>query len=200
MRSKLRPSPAMVVALIALFVALGGSAAALSGTNTVDSGDIIDNQVKSADVRNDNLTNGGLQGVDLKAGSVGTSEVANQSLTTSDIQDNSLDGIDINESTLGNVPYAVNAGFATGAGDADTLDGKDSPEFFSSTGGSIFGNVSVGGTLTLSNYLQLPYAISGSAPAPTDCDEGAELGRVVIRTDGATNLYLCTGTGGWIGK
>jgi hypothetical protein len=40
------------IALIALFFALGGAAsAALPGTNTVDSGDIIDNAVKSVDIR-----------------------------------------------------------------------------------------------------------------------------------------------------
>jgi hypothetical protein len=46
----------MVVAVIALFVALGGSAAALSGKNTVDSGDIINAEVKGKDVKDDSLT------------------------------------------------------------------------------------------------------------------------------------------------
>ena len=51
MRSRLRPSPAMVVALIALFVALGGTAAALTGSNTVQSDDLGPGaQVKAADV------------------------------------------------------------------------------------------------------------------------------------------------------
>src|SRR5436190_12598499 len=46
-----RPSPATVIASIALFVALGsGSAFALRGTNTVNSGDIINGQVKAKDV------------------------------------------------------------------------------------------------------------------------------------------------------
>jgi hypothetical protein len=51
MHSKLRPSPAMVVALIALFVALGGTAAALQGSNTVQSDDLGPGaQVKAADI------------------------------------------------------------------------------------------------------------------------------------------------------
>jgi hypothetical protein len=178
MHSRLRPSPAMVVALIALFVSLGGTAAALSGSNTVFTDDITNDQVYSADVRNDTLTGGGLAAPDLRPSSVGTSEVAGNSLT----------GGDINESSLGIVP------------NANQLDGKDSSDFFLSTGGLIFGNVQIGGTLAVANYLQLPYAISGSAPEPTDCDQSAEVGRVVIRTDGTTNLYLCAGTGGWIGK
>jgi hypothetical protein len=60
----------MVVALIALFVALGGSAAALSGSNTVFSDDIVNDQVYSADVRNDNLSGGGLTGIDIKEGTL----------------------------------------------------------------------------------------------------------------------------------
>jgi hypothetical protein len=44
-----RPSPAFVLAAIALFVALGGSAAALSGSNTVFSDDIVNGQIKTAD-------------------------------------------------------------------------------------------------------------------------------------------------------
>lgn len=73
------------IAYLALFFAITGSAAALDGTNTVDSGDIIDNQVKSQDVRNDTLTAGGVQAVDLRAGSVGASEVLDDSLTASDL-------------------------------------------------------------------------------------------------------------------
>jgi hypothetical protein len=51
MRSRFRPSPAMIVACIALFVALGGGAYALTGTNTVQSDDLGPGaQVKAADV------------------------------------------------------------------------------------------------------------------------------------------------------
>jgi hypothetical protein len=91
----------MVVALIALFVALGGSAAALSGSNTVFTDDITDNNVYSADVRNDNLSGGGLVSgdvrndtqtspagglgaVDLKPSSVGTSEITNGTVSVLD--------------------------------------------------------------------------------------------------------------------
>src|SRR3954469_991686 len=45
-----RPSPAMVVALVALFAALTGTAAALHGHNTVKSDDIKNHQVKSQDL------------------------------------------------------------------------------------------------------------------------------------------------------
>ena len=47
-----------IYGLIALFIALGGTAVALPGRNTVDSGDIRNGQVKSADVRQNTLTGG----------------------------------------------------------------------------------------------------------------------------------------------
>ena len=52
------------------------------------------------------------------------------------------------------------------------------------------------------NYIQFP-TISGTTPPAADCDNFAEAGRVVVRTDGTTNLYVCTWTGGtgvWVGK
>ena len=63
---------ANVISTLCLFLVLGGgSAVALSGTNTVFSDDIVDNEVKTADVRNDTLTGGGLAAADLKPSSVG---------------------------------------------------------------------------------------------------------------------------------
>ena len=45
-----RPSPALVIALIALFAALAGTASALRGKNTVRSDDIAPGQVKRTDL------------------------------------------------------------------------------------------------------------------------------------------------------
>ena len=117
-----RPSPAMAVAFVALLAALSGTAIALPGTNTVDSGDIKNSTVRSKDVRNNNLK--------------GT-----------DVRNDSLTGSDINEGTLGQVPSAANAANAanatnatnaanaanatnaTNASNADTLDTLDSSGF-----------------------------------------------------------------------
>lgn len=118
----------VMVTILAFLVLGGGSAVALSGSNTVFSDDVVDNQVYSADVRDDTQTGGGLAAADLKAGSVGTSEVADNSVHTaditnndirsgdirddnfaggglqsSDIVDNSLSGVDVEESTLNGV-------------------------------------------------------------------------------------------------
>ncbi len=95
MRSRFRPSPAMVVACIALFVALGGGAYALNGSNTVQSDDLGPGaQVKAADVA-DNAVNG------------------------ANIADNSVTGRDVNESTLNGLVRGRMLDFnlaATGAG------------------------------------------------------------------------------------
>jgi hypothetical protein len=64
-----------VLAAIALFVALGGSAAALSGRNTVFSDDITNHEVKKPD---------------LDANSVTGGKVVNDSLTGSDVAESSL--------------------------------------------------------------------------------------------------------------
>jgi hypothetical protein len=91
---------ANVAATLALFLVLsGGTAVALTGTNTVFTDDIVNDQVKSADVRNDDLGEGGLAALDLRAGSVRGSEVL----------DNSLSGADVNESSFGIVPDAAHA-------------------------------------------------------------------------------------------
>ena len=50
-----RPSPALIVAIVALVAALAGTAVALPGKNTVKSNDIAKNAVRSSDVKNDSL-------------------------------------------------------------------------------------------------------------------------------------------------
>jgi hypothetical protein len=69
----------MVIALIALFVSLGGTAAALSGSNTVFSDDIADDTFNSTEGQ------GGLVAADLRPNSVGASETASNSVGQSDI-------------------------------------------------------------------------------------------------------------------
>jgi hypothetical protein len=99
-----RPSPAMAVAFLALLAALSGTAIALPGTATVDSGDLRNNSVRSKDVRNNNLRGG-----DVRNGSLRGTDVANDSLT----------GLDVNESTLGTVPTANTANAANTANTAN---------------------------------------------------------------------------------
>ena len=77
-----RPSPATVIACMALFFAVaGGSAIALSGKNTVDSGDIKKGQVKTSDLANNAVTTkkikaNGVRSGDIRNGQVRTLDIA----------------------------------------------------------------------------------------------------------------------------
>lgn len=74
-----------IVGYVALFFALSASAYALPGTNTVDSGDIINGQVKSPDIG---------------AGQVGRADLGTDSVNSAKVAANSLTGQDINELSL----------------------------------------------------------------------------------------------------
>ena len=87
-----------VMSTVAVFAVLAGGTA--YAANTINSTDIVDNQVATFDVRDDTLAFGGLNAQDLAAGSVRSSEVFDGTLT----------GSDINESTLGAVPNANGLG------------------------------------------------------------------------------------------
>jgi len=68
-----RPSPGTTLAFVALTAALSGTAIALPGTNSVDSGDIKNKQVKRTDLANNAVTSskvkdGSLRSKDFKAG------------------------------------------------------------------------------------------------------------------------------------
>jgi len=125
-----RPSPALVISCLALFLALTGSALAVGiAKNSVRSAQIVDGSVRTIDLR-DNAVNapkiapnavGGeeiaenavqsaevaqdaLTNQDLGAASVASSEVADQSLTASDLGPNSVAA-----SELGTVTVRTNS-------------------------------------------------------------------------------------------
>ena len=103
------------VVVVTLVTGLG-IADALPGTNTVDSGDIINGQVTSADIKNHTIKardlrsesvtggkirNGTVASVDVADGSLRGRDVANGSLTGADIANNSsLGAAEINEAGL----------------------------------------------------------------------------------------------------
>ncbi len=102
-----RPSPAMAVALLALFVALGGTGIAASrfiSAKQVRKGSLPGDRLKRASVAGDRLKRGGVNGDRLKRDSVG--------------------GLAIRESRLAKVPaagLADNAVNASNAQNANTL-------------------------------------------------------------------------------
>lgn len=100
MRRRLVPSPSMAVALVALFVALGGVSYAAA---TIGSAQIKNNSVRGKDIRN-------------------------SSITGRDVKNESLGGRDVKESALGKVPRATRAdaaGTATSASRAASAANAD---------------------------------------------------------------------------
>jgi hypothetical protein len=145
---------------------LSGTAIALPGTGTVDSGDIKNNTVRSKDVRNNNLRSG---------------DVRNSTLTGTDVRNDSLTGADINESTLGQVPSANTANSATTAGTAANANnlGGQPPSAYAGANETIpfsfeLGN---GGTRTI--------ATRGALTLSAGCsinDGGTDHGELLIAT------------------
>lgn len=165
MRSGLRsrmPSHTTVVAYLALFLALGGgtTAVALQGRNTVNSRDIINQEVKSAD-----LLNGGV--------------------TSNDVRDDSLEGGDILESSLAGVVKAGDSASGDVAGtypgplvlrsesvQAHNLDLIERTATVSvPAAGGIEGNGSYGTAGTTAECVQTETAISGGAYWDTEASD-----------------------------
>jgi hypothetical protein len=76
-RGRLRPSPAMVVAFIALFVAIGGSSYAVTRLPAKSVGA---KQLRKGAVRTANLANGAVTGQKIKDGSLGAADLRPSSL------------------------------------------------------------------------------------------------------------------------
>ena len=93
------------IAYVALFIVLGGTAVALPGKNTVDSGDIAKKAVKSSDiakkaVKKKNLANGAVITDKLADGAVATGKLADGSVTTAKIGGDAVTGAKADEASF----------------------------------------------------------------------------------------------------
>jgi len=103
----------MVVALIALFISLGGVSYGVA-TGSIDSRELKNNTVRTKDLRNNDvrskdIRNSTILGRDIKTGTI----------KGSDIGGNTVTGRDVLESSLGVVPNANLASFAGSATNAN---------------------------------------------------------------------------------
>jgi hypothetical protein len=119
------PSPALVIACVALFVSLGGVSYGLV-TGSVDSREIKNNSVRSVDVRNNNLRskdvrNNTLRTFDIRNNEVRGFDIRNSTIQGRDVAFDTLTGQDVSESSLGKVPSATTADTATTAGTANSV-------------------------------------------------------------------------------
>jgi len=106
-----RPSPALVISLLALFIALGGVTYAASlPRNSVGTA-----QLKRGAVRNSDIFRGAVSASKLRRGAVTNSKLAANAVTGGKVRDGSLTGADLVLSSLGTVPRAEAANRATTA-------------------------------------------------------------------------------------
>jgi hypothetical protein len=184
--TSMRPSGAMAVAFVALLAALSGTAIALPGTNSVDSGDIKNSAVKTKDIKNNDVRSG---------------DVRNSTLKGADVKNNSLTGLDINESSLGKVPSAAQADSATNATNATnaTTAAEAAPTkhwFLQLSEGQSADVFSIGGIVLnascadAAGTTELNYTLSGPAgfAAAGDDDSNSDGSPVLIEDPGASDL------------
>ena len=118
-----RPSPAMVVAFIALGVALAGTASALPGKNRVKKDDIA-----RAAVRAQHIYSNAVRTKHIRARNVTRSKISRRAINSDLVGQDALTGENIVESSLGTVPNASKVNnrsvqkiaFVAGAGTAAT--------------------------------------------------------------------------------
>ena len=90
-----------VVGYLGVFLALTGTAVALPGTNTVDSGDIINGEVKRPDiagsaVNGSAIADGSVGSLDLRDGGVANADLATDAVNGAKVADGSLGAADVN--------------------------------------------------------------------------------------------------------
>ena len=120
-----RPSPAMIVALLALFVALGGSsyAAVKIGARDITRGAVGTRAIANNSVRSADIHNAAVSGLDVK----------DDSLTNADIDNTNLSALTAKSAdtaiTATSADTATKATKADSADNAGKLDGLDSADF-----------------------------------------------------------------------
>jgi hypothetical protein len=122
-----RLSYANVMATIAVFIALGGSAYAATqlkknsvGAKQLKSGAVTSAKIKNEAVSTEKIKNGAITSSKLANGSVGGAQLKPNSIIGANVQNGSLTGAQINASTLGTVPAATRATSAKEATSAAT--------------------------------------------------------------------------------
>jgi hypothetical protein len=164
-----RPSPALVVSIIALIVAMGGTGyAAVSlpknsvGTKQLKKNAVIGSKIKKNSVTGSKVKNHSLTGADINLGALGTVPSA-----TNASHANSAD----NAAHASSADNAAHATSADSAGNASTLGGKSASDFASAARG-IAGYIVVdpsNGIVHSANYVNGgSYSITENVTGDTD--------------------------------
>jgi hypothetical protein len=120
-----RPPAAMIVALLALFVALGGSsyAAVKIGARDIKRGAVGTRAIANDSIRSADIHNAAVSGVDVKDDSLTNADIDNASLSAQTAKSADIAARATTATSAGTANSAKNAG------DADKLDGLDSADF-----------------------------------------------------------------------
>lgn len=153
-----RPSPALLIACIALFAALSGSAIAAGvAKNSVRSAQIVDGTVRT---------------IDLRDSAVNSAKVADQTLTANDLGPDSVNTEEIAENAVGSSEVAPDS---LGAGDLAPNSVGTSEVADNTLTQNDLGPDSVGASEIAADAV-------GSSEIATDSVRSAELGPIVQRT------------------
>ncbi len=168
---RLRPSPAMIVAIIALFVALGGAAYAgiTLSNNSVRSNHIVNGQVKTPD-----LAVSAVNRARIRNNAVNSAKIADGQVTGADIGDGQVGSADIGDGQVGSADITdgniglgdLSAAATSDLNDATTLGGLSVAQIVAATGGKYIearqaaGSVDIE-TLTPQNLVTLSLPEAG---------------------------------------
>jgi hypothetical protein len=99
-----RPSPALLISCLALFLALAGSALALP-QNTVRSAQIVDGTIRTVDIRDEavrsaKIADQSLGAVDLAPDSVASEEIAENAVSSPEVAPDSLSAADLGAASV----------------------------------------------------------------------------------------------------
>jgi hypothetical protein len=161
-----RPSPAMVVAMMALLVALSGVgyAALKLEKDTVGAKQIKRNAVRTAELRD-----GGVQAADLGGGSVGSNAVLDESLTGGDVQDESIGSTEILDGSVR--PGEIEDNSLTGGDVQD--EGLGTSDISGLIGADFEPGTFLGGNVTTQfEQAATPLADNSSASYDVHCPDG----------------------------
>ena len=145
-----RPSPALAISLVALFVALSGSAVALQGKNSIDHNDLRKHVVHRGKIHNQAVTSAKVADESLLA-----TDLALDSVTSAEIATNAVGLAEIATSAVGAAEIAANAV------DQDEIEN-----------GSVGTSELAGGAVTVSklNGVTATFNLDFGSIAADDCD------------------------------
>jgi hypothetical protein len=166
------PSPALVIACVALFVSLGGVSYGVA-TGFIDSREIKNNTIRSKDVRNNTLRT-----FDVRNNEIRGFDIRNSTIQGRDVAFDTITGADISEGSLGKVPSAGTADSATAAG---SVGGVSMRRFnYAAEAGSGFVEILNFGGLRLEARCLAPSDLEVRA---TPAEAGSEIGSSLTATD-----------------